>query len=189
MGTFLLDTNIVSYFLEAGREKELATAAARVAMKISDRVGEELERAPRNGGQPFKRWLAGSNIGILAMLAGSEASITFAQLPVPTKAIRGLGERASIALAASDPSLILVTHDKNATWLALREIWRSEARLMGVAPFLRMLFAESALTDPALADEVIALSEQRPTWWASWRAGLTSTAPVPATVPPAAAGP
>lgn len=32
--TFLLDTNIVSNFLQAGREKELAVAARRISLAI-----------------------------------------------------------------------------------------------------------------------------------------------------------
>ena len=180
----LLDTNTVSYFLQAGREKELAHAASCVAMSIVGEVKDELKRDRQRGGKFFEQWLAASTIVVRPIPVGSEASATLARLVHPKDPSKDLGERASIALAASDPSMILVTHDRNGVWIALREI-PSGARMMGLAPFLRIFFDRGVLTDPAVADEVIKLAgpvEQRPTWWASWRAGLA----VPAAAAPAA---
>jgi hypothetical protein len=173
--TFLLDTNIVSSFLQAGREQELAGAGQRVSLAIVDEVRRELEADAHRGGKPFATWLVGSNISIRRIALGSEAAATFAQLLHPKDPHKDLGERASIALVASEPALVLVTHDKNALWIAIREIWRGSAQLMGIAPFMRLLFEQGALTDPDIADEVLKLSgplEQRPTWWASWRTEL-----------------
>lgn len=175
--TFLLDTNIVSNFLQAGGEKELAVASRRVSLAIVDEVRRELEVDRQRGGRAFATWLAGSNVSIRRIPLGSEAAASFAQLLHPKDPHKDLGERASIALAASEPALVLVTHDKNALWMAIREIWRGSAQLMGIAPFVRLLFDQGALADPDIADEVIKLSgplEQRPTWWASWRAALGS---------------
>ena len=189
--TFLLDSNIVSFFLQARAEKELAAASQRVPLAIVDEVRRELEAHPNRGGKAFVAWLAGSNIEIRLIRLGSEAAATFAQLLRPGDPHKDRGERASIALATSEPALVLVTHDKNALWIAIREIWRGSARLLGIAPFVRMLFDERVLADPDIADEVIRLSgplEQRPTWWASWRAALGSPSPsapaAPASTPP-----
>jgi hypothetical protein len=171
----LLDTNIISNFLQAGRERELAEASHRVSLAIVDEVTRELEGDRKRGGRAFATWLAGSNISILRISLGSQAAATFAQLLNPKEPHKDLGERASIALAAFEPALVLVTHDKNALWIAIREIWSGSAQLMGIAPFVRLLFEQGALADPDIADEVIQLSgplEQRPTWWASWRAAL-----------------
>lgn len=41
--TYLLDTNIISYFLQAQHEDKLATAATCVSMAIVDEVRKELE--------------------------------------------------------------------------------------------------------------------------------------------------
>lgn len=178
--TFLLDTNVVAYFLQIGREAELATAAQRCSMVVVDEVYRELKADPRRGGRRFDRWFDGSNIRVDAIAVGSPASLTFAQLrrPGPTgdhlpPPIRDLGERASIALAASDSSLTFVAHDKGAMWIALRELWAAGERLVGVPVFVRRLFGIKALTDPAIADDIIAqIKHAQPTWWASWRAGL-----------------
>jgi hypothetical protein len=186
--TFLLDTNIVSNFLQAGREQELAMASQRVCLTIVDEVRRELEVDRARGGRAFATWLAGSKISIRRIPLGSEAAATFAQLLRPKDPHKDLGERASIALAASEPALVLVTHDKNALWMAIREIWRGSAQLMGIAPFVRLLFEQGALADPNIADEVIKLSgplEQRPTWWASWRAALGSPISLPTPAAPA----
>lgn len=176
--SFLLDTNIVSNFLQAGRDSEFAVASRRVSLLIVDEVRRELE-ADKTHGRAFKSWLASSNISVRRISLGSEAAANLAQLLHPRDPHKDLGERASIALAASEPTLVLVTHDKNALWLTIREIWRAPAQVMGIAPFVRLLFDQNALTDPEIADDVIDLSgplEQRPTWWASWRAALGSPA-------------
>lgn len=185
--TLLLDTNIVSSFLQAGRETELAAASRQIPLAVVDEVRRELQGDRQRGGTPFTTWLAGSSISIRRIPLDSEAANTFAQLLHPKDPQKDLGERASIALAVSEPDLVIVTHDKNALWIAVREIWRGPARVMGIAPFVRLMFEQGALSDPDIADEVIKLSgpqEQRPTWWAARRATLSSPAlpPVP-TVP------
>lgn len=182
--TFLLDTNVVSYFLQIGREPELAAAAKRCPMAVVDEVYRELKLDPRRGGKAFTRWFDASNIGIRPIEVGSPASMTLAQLrqmgppnsnlPPPNK---DLGERASIALAVSDPSLTFVAHDRNAMWIALRELWMAGERFVGVPVFVRRLFDAEALIEPEVADEIIAqIKPAQPTWWASWRAGLSTDA-------------
>ncbi len=172
---YLLDTMIVSYFLQAAREGELAAAAKRCPMALVDEVRRELESDRDRGGGPLKKWLAASGIEVRSIAVGSAASTMLDQLLPPASPNKGRGERASIALAASDASLTFVTHDKNGVWLALREIWVPGERILGLAVFLRRLFEAGALTDPIVLDEVVSIAldaAQRPTWWASWRAAL-----------------
>jgi hypothetical protein len=175
--TYLLDTNIVAYFLEAGREGDLAAAAKRCPMTIVGEVRTELEKNKDRGGRFFTQWLATSSINVHTINVGSPASSTLAQLRKLASSRKDLGERASIALIASDPSLTLVSNDKGAMWLSLRELWKPGERILGLAPSLRRLFEQRALEDPAVLDEVMAIrstAAQRPTWWASWRASLAS---------------
>lgn len=173
---YLLDTMMVSFFLQADREAELAAAAKRCPMALVDEVRQELENDRDRGGRAFKKWLGTSNIDVRSIEVGSVASTTLVQLLSPTSPRKGRGERASIALAASDASFTLVTHDKGGMWIALREIWIPGERILGLAVFLRRLFDQGALEDPVVLDEVMSLAvdpAQRPTWWASFRAGLS----------------
>jgi len=190
---YLLDTNIVSYFLQAGRESDLAAAAKSCSMALVDEVRRELENDKVRGGRAFQKWLATSNIEVRPLVVGSPASTTLAHLLNPASPGKGRGERASIALAAHDASLTLVSYDKNGLWLALRELWVPGERILGVEVFLRRLFEQGALKDPAILDEVISnacAGAKRPTWWAPWRVGLapdsTSDRSPPAPAAPAA---
>ena len=177
--TYLLDAMVVSYFLRAGRRKELAVAAVHAPMAIVDEVRGELENDKARGGAPFRTWLASTSIAVIPIEVGSPASVTFAALRDPVTPTRDAGERASIALAAADPSLSLVTHDKAGAWLAMRELWAGDRRqLVGLAPFLRRLVDVGAVSDASVIDDVVALAmapAQRPTWWPSWRASLSAS--------------
>lgn len=174
--TYLLDTNIVSYFLEAQGGEVLAAATRVVSLAIVDEVRGELARHPARGGSSFEHWLAASGIAVRSIPVGSDAAATLAHLLNPAAPLKDLGEYASIALATVDPALVLVTHDKNGLWRAVREIWRAPAALMGLAPFVRMLYERGVATRGELADEVgrLAGDVHRPTWWAAWRASLPS---------------
>jgi hypothetical protein len=173
----LLDTMIVSYFLEAGAEEQLAAAAKTVPMAIAEDVRRELRNDAVRGGKAFEKWLATSNIEVRAIPVGSVASSTLHELLKPNPG-QGLGERASIALAAADATLTFVTHDKGALWIAVREIWAAGERVLGLAPFLRRLFEGSALTDLDTVEEIMSLAykgaAQWPTWWPTWRAGAAT---------------
>jgi hypothetical protein len=65
--TYLLDTNVASYFLQASREKELSDASKVVPLAIVGEVRDELGADTKRGGPAFARWLATS--GILLTLA------------------------------------------------------------------------------------------------------------------------
>jgi hypothetical protein len=173
--SYLLDAMIVSYFFKVGRQAELAAAAKHVPMVLVDDVRRELEKE-RSWGAAFKRWLGTSNVEVRSIVVDTPASETLDHLGSSGTSGKHLGERASIALAAHDPSLTFVTHDRNGAWIALRELWRPSDRMLGLAPFLRQLFEQGALTDPAVLDNIMEVvgSSARPTWWASWRAGLAT---------------
>ena len=174
--TYLLDTNLVSYFLQTGHEKALAAAAATCAMALVGEVRVELRNDRERGGASFEKWLAGSALTVRDIELGSPEHVTLAQLVKPLSPKDGLGERASIALAAHDPTMTFVANDRNALWLGLREIWSPGERLLGVVPFMRRLFDSKALVDPKVLDDVVALVPfQQPTWWPSWRASLPAS--------------
>jgi len=170
--THLLDTNVVSFFLQGSREKELAAAAKAVPLAIVGEVRHELLADTKRGGAAFSKWLAASGIEVKELLVGSPAANTLAQLTSGTATAKDLGERASVALSLHEAGLIFVTHDKNGAWLALRETWGPGERLLGVAPFLRRLYEAKALTDATVLDDVIMHAEPRPSWWGAWRATL-----------------
>jgi hypothetical protein len=69
---YLLDTQVVSYFLQARREGELAAAAATIPCAIAEVVRDELA-ADRVRGALFERWLPASHLGVLAIEIGSPA--------------------------------------------------------------------------------------------------------------------
>lgn len=172
--TYLLDSNVVSYFLHSRREADLMGAASRCSLAIGDEVSKELKRSRRDG-ERFKAWFAGGQIASLAIAVDSEVDATFQAL-LPPATERGKGERAIIALAAHDPSLVLVANDRNAMWLALAELHHAGERMIGVPVFLRRLHEHAGL-DPAAIDAVMGCYPgRRPTWWADWRSKLGSAA-------------
>jgi hypothetical protein len=170
--TYLLDNNVISYFLHCRREIELMEAAARCPLAIADEVRVELLRS-RSHGERFKKWFEAAGIENLEILVGSELDSTFQGLPV-SNPNRGKGERASIALAAHDPSRIFVANDQNAMWLALAELYQPGERMIGVPVFLRRLREQAGLSVDAIDDVMDMRQGRRPTWWAPWRASLAS---------------
>lgn len=182
--TYLLDTNIISYFLQAQHEDELAIAAKVVSMAIVDEVRKELEEDGTRGGPSFRRWLSKSNIVVHSISVGSTTAQTLIALspqgPNGESIIKGLGERASTAIAAHDASLMLVTNDKNAAWMALKELWMPGDRVLRLPVFLRKLWAQSAIDKPSVLDDVMKKAHQRdepwPTWWLDWFSTLTNPA-------------
>lgn len=173
--TYLLDTNIVSYFLQADREDDLAVAAKRCSIAVVGEVHRELENDKSRGGKAFRKAFDASGLELCEIQVGTTAHATLAALVGAVSTAKNLGERASIALAASDASLTFVANDRVGLWLALREIWMPGERILGVAVFLRRLLELNALEDPAALDDVMAVavphSQSMPTWWAAWRAG------------------
>lgn len=169
---YLLDANVVAYFIGAGQAEALSAASKMVSMTIVAEVRDELLRDKVRGGRWFEAWLAGSKINTRSILTGSAAATTLGAL-MPAEGVKDVGERASIALAVHDPTLCFVTHDKNGLWIAVRETWSPGERLLGLAPFLRRLYEAKALVTPEVLDQVVAMiPQQRPTWWSSWRGSI-----------------
>ncbi len=145
-------------------------------MAIVDEVRRELEKDQHHQGA-FKKWLPASKLGVREIEVGSAASLTLSHLLNVNLPDKGRGELASIALTASDSGLTFVTHDHGAAKVALRELWMPGERLLGLAVFLRRLAEEGVLLNPGVLDEIMtqAGNPARPTWWASFRAGLAAS--------------
>ena len=107
---------------------------------------------------------------MISIVIGSDADIVLSHLEIGLTTIRGKGERASIALAATNHALVFTGMDKGGMWIALRELWSPGERIIGLAVFLRRLVDSGALPGEA-ADDVMGQSKQvLPSWWADWRA-------------------
>lgn len=173
--TYLLDSNILSCFLQCRREAELASAAARVSLAIVEEVRVELEADPQRG-RGFATWFRASNIAPRVIELGSHPHATLADLAVGLSGSRGrgLGERASIALAVHDADLVFVTSDKGALWIALGELHARGERIIGLPVFLRRLHEDGGLSVDAARDVMTVSSLRKPTWWAGWLAPRAS---------------
>ena len=165
---YLLDTQVVSYFLQARREVELAAAASMVPCVIAEIVRDELLEDPTRGAL-FGRWLPTSALEVSAIEVGSPAEALWLRLQQLVITQRGRGERASIALAATNHDYVFAGMDKGSMWIALRELWPPGERLISLPVFLRRLVDAHALAGET-ADDVMRRSNQIvPTWWADWR--------------------
>jgi hypothetical protein len=69
---YVLDTQVVSYVLQARREDEFSAASGTVQCVIVDEVRQELADDPTRGAL-FQRWLATSRIEVTAIVVGSPA--------------------------------------------------------------------------------------------------------------------
>lgn len=147
-------------------------AAARCPLAIADEARVELLKS-RTHGARFKKWLETGRIENLEIIVGSDVDSTLQALPISNPS-RGRGERASIALAAHDPSRVFVANDQNALWLAVAELYHPGERMIGVPVFLRRLHEQAELPPDAIDDVMDMRQGRRPTWWAPWRASLTS---------------
>lgn len=165
---YLLDTQVISYFLQARRETDLATAASTVPCAIVDEVRVELADDPTRGNR-FEQWLPTSHVEVIAIPVGSAADALLSRLQIGLVTRRGRGERASIALAATNTDLVFAGMDRGAMWMALRELWVPGERLIALPVLLRRLVDSGGLPGDA-ADDVMRHSAQSiPTWWADWR--------------------
>ena len=168
--TYLLDTQVVSFFFQARRHDELAAAAASSPLAIVDDVHGELAEDPTRGAL-FRRWFPTSHIELRSVEVGSAEEALLTRLATGLTTSRGRGERASIAVAATDARFVFTGMDRGAMWIALRELWTPGERLIGLPVFLRRMVELAALPREA-ADDVMRHSNQvLPTWWADWRAG------------------
>ena len=168
---YLLDNNILSFFLNRGRHEELAAASGKMALTIVDEVREEAERHRALGAQ-FKNWLPRTRITVRSIELGTPAHAALTDLVPDLTVTRDKGERASVALASVDDTLTFVANDKNGLWLALRELHARGERVLGVPVFLRRLREEAEMAADAVDDVMAASGCPVPTWWKPWRASL-----------------
>ncbi len=167
---YLLDNNILSYFWNTGHERDLAAAGQRVDLSICEEVRDE---AARNfGPTKLQAWLDKGPIQMRGIEVGSTAHATLMDLHPDMSILKDLGERASIALCAHDPSLVFVANDKKALWLALRELHARGERIVGLLVFLRRLHEDAGLSPEAIDDVAKISGHSTPTWWRDFRAPL-----------------
>ena len=68
--TFLLDSNVVSYFFQALRHEQLAAASKIVPCAIVDVVEQELRADPKRG-RRFEAWQTSSQVTTIPLLVGT----------------------------------------------------------------------------------------------------------------------
>lgn len=166
---YLLDTSILSCFFRQEQESALAACTAAVQIITLEEVCDELRRDPRVD-ERLRRFLPSSGIKVASIPLGSIAHDMLCQLHPKVSLTKNLGERACIALAATqEPAATFVASDKGAMWIALRELHQPGVRLLGLHVFLRRLHESAGLPLPAL-DAVAAESHlPLPLWWLPWR--------------------
>jgi hypothetical protein len=170
---YLLDNNVVSYFFNAGLERELSRIAQALQLGVVREVHEEAARHPNKGHQ-YEQWQPSSALTVRDIVVGGAGSACLACLQTASGSLRDLGELASIALAFEDPSLVLVSNDKNAIWIAMRELHEPGERIIRFSTFLRRAHSFAGLTR-AMASELAKhaqLVHAPPTWWSDWLATL-----------------
>jgi hypothetical protein len=166
---YLLDNNIVSYFFNADLQADLARIAGALTLAIVREVHEE---APRHAtkGAVYEKWLPSSGVTVRDIAVGSPGSGILADLQLSTGSLSDLGEFASIAIASEDPSLIFVTNDKAALWIALRELYAPGERVIRFPTFLRRAHDAVGLSQAAVTKlaKHAQVSDAPPTWWSAW---------------------
>lgn len=169
MPRYLLDNNVVQYFVQTRRTEDLRTTAMKVEMAVSDVVKEEAGKGPFS--KSAREALA--NFKVLPIVVGSSIDLTFNALEPPSST-KGKGERESIALALHEPDLIFVANDRNAMWIALRELHARCERMLGVPAFLRRMREDAGMSMDcidAVMTRYLGREGKPPTWWAAWRGG------------------
>jgi hypothetical protein len=170
---YLVDTNVVSYFFNAGHEAELATVSARMPLVAVEEVHRELLGDVKGNARAYKRWQAAGNLTVRPLLVGSEGASRLGRLYSRTTG-RDLGEYASIALATDDPSLVFVTNDKTGHWIGARELLGE--RVLRFWAFLRRAQQAAGLTarvvQAILLNTRSNLQRDEPLWLKDWLATL-----------------
>ena len=67
--TYLLDTNELSHFFNAGRKQALADIAAAIPLVIVEEVHEEALRH-RKRGDEYRKWQSSSSLAVRAIPVG-----------------------------------------------------------------------------------------------------------------------
>lgn len=167
--TYLLDNNVLSYFLNAGRKADPSGIASRDALAIVEEVDAEARNDTKRGGE-YRKWIGRSGIDVRSITAGSQAATLLGLLKKPTSGLKDLGELASIALCTEDAALVLVTNDKEAIRFALRELITPGEHVISFTTFVRRV-ADGGGLDRATVEAVAAKAQVAaapPTWWPTW---------------------
>ena len=118
---FLIDTNVVWFFFEAGQKDALKSIANVVPLAVVEEVHQEALNHKKRGDE-YRKWQLSSGLTVRSLAVGGVGSVCLGTLRGGSNDMKDLGEHASIALAVEDPSLLLVTNDKGGAWLGLREL-------------------------------------------------------------------
>lgn len=169
---YLLDNNVVSYFLNAEQKTELARIASSLSVGVVREVHEEALRYKRKGDE-YRAWQPSSGITVLDISVGGAASTCLGKLKTTT-GIKDLGELASIALAFEDEALVVVSNDHNGLVLALAELVGPGERVIKFSTFLRRAHTAVGLSRTCVSAVATKsqLPRSPPTWWADWFATL-----------------
>ncbi len=172
MRVYLLDTNVLSYFLHAGQKKALALIATRMPLALVDEVHQEMLKDTKRGAE-YRKWQPSTGIVVRTLSVGSVGATCLGKLRKKSGDSKNLGEYASIALAVDDPGLVFVTNDQKGAWLAQRELVAEGERVLGFWAFLHRAQAATNMSR-TVAETVarVALVDHEPTWWADWLATL-----------------
>lgn len=166
--SYLLDNNLLSYFWNSGNQEELRVASTKLGFMIVGEVRDEFLDKARPVAPQRRAWLPKTGIKILEIAVGSPEHKTLNALLPPGKVAKGLGERASIAIAAEHPELVFVSNDSKALWMALRELHSEKSRILGIPVFLRRLHESGAISTAAMSSVLTWSKHSEPTWWASY---------------------
>ena len=170
---YLLDTNVVAYFLHANQRSELSKIAEAMPLAVVEEVHQELLGDTRHGGE-YRKWLPTTRIQRREIFVGGLGAACLGKLRKKSGGAKDLGEHASIALAASEPDLLFVTNDQKAAWLAQRELVTEGERVLGFWAFLYRMQSVTQMRRGVVESlaKVARVVDHEPTWWSDWIAGL-----------------
>jgi hypothetical protein len=179
--TYLLDSDIVARFQDAGQLAALCRAAALVPLQLVEDVYDELT-LERSHNPPAilrkkreaRRFLADSALAVRGLEPDTHAHRVFNALRAGRTSQRDRGEAASVALACDDRSLVFVCGDRNATLSALGELHGTGERVLRPHVFLRRLIEARALrpVEALACAECFVNFGIRPSWWTPWLGDL-----------------
>jgi hypothetical protein len=170
--TYLVDNNVISYFFNAGVKRQLTAIADVLPLAVVREVHDEAAKAAF--GNEYKNWQSTSKLKLVDLLVGGPGSKLLTELRRASSSLKDLGEHASIALAAEDKQYVFVANDKNALWIALRELYEPREVVIRLSTFLRRVADANAMTKSCAIDiaKKSQLEDALPTWWANWLATL-----------------
>lgn len=138
MTVYVLDNNWLTFVFKSGHQERFARALDAMDCAIPEEVRDEANGWSDRRGQ-FGRWCQRTRLRVVGMSPDSPEGRLFRALHPNPGVLKDKGEHACIALISADPERTLVTHDKAASWLALRELPAHPHPVVSVFTFLRRL--------------------------------------------------